>query len=139
MVSLRWDTEADLDLHLVIPGGSEIWANKINSFDPPPPGSGGDSNAYQAGGILDFDSNSNCNIDGRRLENIYWTQTPPSGHYIARVDTFSLCAAAQADWVLDVTLDGKSLGHAAGTGRDSDAALPHGAMAGVTAFTFDVP
>ena len=139
LVSLRWDTEADLDLHLVIPDGSEIWANKINSFNPPPPGSGGDPNGYQAGGILDFDSNANCNIDGRRLENIYWTQPPPSGHYIARVDTFSLCAATQADWQLDVTLGGKSLGHVSGTGRDSDAALPHGAMSGVTAITFDVP
>jgi hypothetical protein len=139
LVSLRWDTEADLDLHLVIPDGSEIWSNKINSFNAPPPGSGGDPNAWKAGGILDFDSNSSCNIDGRRLENIYWTQSPPSGHYIARVDTYSLCAANQADWQLDVTVAGKAVGRAFGTGRDSDAALPHGAMAGVTAFSFDVP
>jgi hypothetical protein len=139
LVSLRWDTEADLDLHLVIPGGSEIWANKINSYNPPPPGSGGAADAYLAGGILDYDSNSNCNIDGRRLENIYWTEPPPSGHYIARVDTFSLCGVPQADWVLEVSLGGKPLGRAIGTGRDSDAALPHGAMAGVTAFELDVP
>jgi uncharacterized protein YfaP (DUF2135 family) len=139
LVSLRWDTEADLDLHLVIPDGTEIWSNKINSFMPPPAGSGGDPNAWKAGGILDFDSNSNCNIDGRRLENIFWTQPPPSGHYIARVDTYSLCAAPQADWELEVTFHGQSLGRAYGTGRDSDAALPHGAMAGVTALTFAIP
>jgi hypothetical protein len=139
LVSLRWDTEADLDLHLVIPDGSEIWSNKINSYTPPQAGSGGDPNAWKAGGILDFDSNANCNIDGRRLENIFWTQPPPSGHYIARVDTYSLCAATQADWELVVTHNGQSLGRASGTGRDSDAALPHGAMAGVTALTFDIP
>jgi uncharacterized protein YfaP (DUF2135 family) len=138
LVSLRWDSEADLDLHLVTPDGTEIWSNKINSYSPPTTG-GGDPNAYKVGGILDFDSNADCNIDGRRLEDIYWTTAPPSGHYIARVDTYSLCSTIQADWQLAVTFNGKPLGRVAGVGRDSDAALPHGAMAGVTALTFDIP
>jgi hypothetical protein len=139
LVSLRWDTEADLDLHLVIPDGTEIWANKINSYTPPPPGTPTDPDAYKSGGILDVDSNSACAIDGRRLENIYWTQTPPSGHYVARVDIYSLCGVPQADWRLDVTLMDASLGIAGGTGRDSDAALTHGKGAGVTALEFDIP
>jgi hypothetical protein len=139
LVSLRWDTEADLDLHLVIPDGTEIWSDKINSFNPPPPGQMVDAGAYKSGGILDFDSNSNCVIDGRRLENIYWTETPPSGHYIARVDTWSLCGVPQANWHLDVTLNGNPLGSAAGSSLDSDAALPHGKGDGLTALQFDVP
>jgi hypothetical protein len=139
LVSLRWDTEADLDLHLVIPDGTEIWANKINSFDPPAPGQPTDPNGYKAGGILDEDSNSNCVIDGRRLENIFWTATPPSGHYTVRVDTWSLCGVPQADWHLAVTLDGVSIGAAAGQSLDSDAALPHGKGDGLTALGFDVP
>jgi len=139
VIGLKWDTESDLDLHLVIPDGSEIWANKINSFTPPPPGTPGDPNAYKSGGILDFDSNANCAIDGRRAENIFWTVAPPSGHYIARVDTYSLCGTPQANWQLDVTLNGTSLGRASGAGRDSDAALTHGRGAGVTALEFDIP
>ena len=139
LVSLRWDTEADLDLHLVIPDGTEIWSDKINSFMPPPPGQMVDAGAYKSGGILDFDSNSNCVIDGRRLENIYWTETPPSGHYIVRVDTWSLCGVPSANWHLEVTLNGNSLGSAAGTSLDSDAALPHGQGDGLTALQFDVP
>ena len=139
VVGLKWDSEADLDLHLLIPDGTEIWANKINSYTPPPPGTPGDPNAFKSGGILDFDSNANCQIDGRRAENVYWTMAPPSGHYIARVDTYSLCGVPQANWQLAVTLDGASLGRASGAGRDSDAALTHGRGAGVTALEFDIP
>jgi hypothetical protein len=139
VVGLKWDVEADLDLHLVIPDGTEIWANKINSFTPPPPGTPGDPNAFKSGGILDFDSNANCNIDGRRAENIYWTVAPPSGHYIARVDTYSLCGTPQANWQLAVDINGTSLGRAYGAGRDGDAALTHGRGAGVTALEFDIP
>jgi hypothetical protein len=139
VVGLKWDVEADLDLHLVIPDGTEIWANKINSFTPPPPGMPGDPNAFKSGGILDFDSNANCNIDGRRAENIFWTVAPPSGHYIARVDTYSLCGTPQANWQLAVDINGTSLGRAYGAGRDGDAALTHGRGAGVTALEFDIP
>jgi hypothetical protein len=139
LVSLRWDTEADLDLHLVIPDGTEIWANKINSYEPPAPGDPADPNGYLAGGILDEDSNSNCVIDGRRLENIFWSATPPSGHYIVRVDTWSLCGVPQANWHAAVTLNGAPAGSAAGQSLDSDAALPHGKGKGLTVLEFDVP
>ena len=37
-VSLRWDTESDLDLHLVLPGGIVVWSGNLNSYVPPPPG-----------------------------------------------------------------------------------------------------
>jgi hypothetical protein len=139
LVSLAWDAEADLDLHLVTPDGTEVWANKINSLPPPVPGQPGDPNGWKSGGILDYDSNGNCVIDGRRIENIYWTVQPPSGHYIARVDTYSMCGEVQANWKLSATLGDQNLGIASGWSRDSDAALPHGAGAGVKALEFDIP
>ena len=80
LVSLRWDTEADLDLHVVIPNGTvrsdddRIWSKPRR-----PPGQMVDAGAYKSGGILDFDSNANCVIDGRRQENVSWTVAPPSG------------------------------------------------------------
>lgn len=139
LVSLKWDTEADLDLHLVTPDGTEVWANKINSQPPPVPGQPSDPNGFKNGGILDFDSNGNCMIDGRREENIFWTVAPPSGHYIARVDTYSMCGEYIANWRLAVTFNDGNLGQASGFGRDSDAQLPHGAGQGVTALEFDIP
>ncbi|HEY2745494.1 MAG TPA: hypothetical protein VGL86_12750 [Polyangia bacterium] len=139
LVSLGWDTESDLDLHLVTPDGTEVWANKINSEPLPQPGDNSDPNGYKNGGILDFDSNANCVIDGRRLENVFWTVPPPSGHYIVRVDTWSLCAESWANWRVDVTLNGQSLGNAFGYSRPTDVELPHGIGAGVTALAFDIP
>jgi hypothetical protein len=137
LVSLRWDTEADLDLHLVIPSGVEIYSAKINSV--PRPDLTTPDDAYKAGGILDFDSNANCVIDGRRNENIFWTQTPPSGHYIARLETYSMCAEFQADWTLAVTQGDNTLGIVHGVSRDSDTLAKRGRGAGLTAFEFDIP
>jgi hypothetical protein len=133
-VSLAWDTEADLDLHLVTPTG-EVWAKRINSTPKPPPGTTPDPNAWKSGGILDFDSNGNCIIDGRRKENVYWTQPPPSGHYIARVDAFSLCGEADAIWTVTTSLGGMAQGRALPT----DTQFDHGEGAGVTALEFDIP
>jgi len=73
VVSLEWDTEADLDLHVVTPDGVEIWAGNINSYQAPPPGTPVDPAAWQAGGILDLDSNAGCVIDGRQ---IWWDVRP---------------------------------------------------------------
>jgi hypothetical protein len=139
LVSLRWDSEADLDLHLVLPDNTEIFSQKINSYQGPSAGQQAGPNDYLAGGILDFDSNATCIIDGRRVENIYWTQTPPSGHYIARVETYSLCAEPQAIWALSVTNGGTTLGVAHGLSRDTDTLPPRGRGAGLTAIEFDVP
>lgn len=139
LVSLGWDTEADIDLHLVTPSGTEVWANKIDSEPLPTPGGTTDPDGYKNGGILDYDSNANCIIDGRRLENIAWTVAPPSGHYIVRVDSWSLCGQSWANWRVAVTLSGQSLGTAFGYSRPTDEQLPHGVGGGVTALEFDVP
>ncbi len=139
VVSLRWDTEADLDLHVVDPDGVEIWKRNINSYEPPPPGEPVDPDAWKAGAILDLDSNAACVIDGRREENVIWKAAPPSGRYLVRVDTFSLCAEAFSDWWAEARLDGKRLGRAQGTSGESDAEQPHDRGAGVLALEFEVP
>ncbi|WP_394837279.1 hypothetical protein LVJ94_10270 [Pendulispora rubella] len=123
-VSLRWDTEADLDLHVVDARGVEIWKRNINSGD---------------GAILDFDSNAACLIDGRRRETVLWKTAPPAGHYIVRVDTFSLCQAQTARFRVEAARRGASLGAAEGLSTEADARFPHDRGAGVLALEFDVP
>lgn len=136
VISLSWDSNADLDLHVVDPSGSEVWARSISTNK----GTGGfDPNAAAKSGILDFDSNSMCVLDGRRRENVIWKQQPPSGRYLVRVDTWSLCGEPEAYWHVVARLDGKVVAEANGPSRDSDASLPHGAGAGALALQLDIP
>jgi hypothetical protein len=129
VVTLHWDTESDLDLHVVDPLGDEIFH--------------GDPQTFEAdGGIeaqLDWDSNANCIIDGRRQEDVVWTGIPPSGTYVVRVDTASLCGQAIANWTVTATLRGGQVGKASGVSLDSDTWGPHDRGAGLLAFSFDVP
>jgi hypothetical protein len=139
IITLSWDTEADLDLHVVDPAGIEIYKGNINSYAKPPPGTPVDPNAAKNGGILDFDSNANCVIDGRRAEHVTYASVPPSGHYMVRVDTFSLCDATSANWRVTAALDGKTLGTSIGESTDTDVQFSHDRGAGVLALEFDVP
>lgn len=140
-ISLRWDTESDLDLHVVVPGGPPpiVWSGNLNSYTPPQPGEPPDPGGPATGGILDFDSNSQCMIDGRREENVVWrgaTAIPPGGTYAVLVDTFSLCAAVTAHWTVDVYVDGTNAAHAEGTVTDGDTRGSHVASSGIRALDF---
>jgi hypothetical protein len=150
--SLNWDTNADLDLHLVmpdpmqdpsdptLPATIEVWAKAPTAL--PPNSAGWDDATVATAGKLDFDSNANCVIDGRRQENIIFPAgtTPPSGHYIVRVETFSMCGQAAAQWRVDVTTpNGPFRNPATWESTDADARPPHGLGAGRLALDFDYP
>lgn len=140
VISLTWDDEADLDLHVVDPHGVEIWKRNINSYEPPPPGASPEApNTPHPGGVLDFDANAACVQDGRHAENLVYADKPPSGHYVARVDTFSLCKAAGARWRVEGFVDGASIGAAEGASTDYDTRFSHDRGAGVLALELDVP
>jgi len=139
-ISLRWDTEADLDLHVVVPGDPPVivWSGNLNSYVPPAPGEPEDPNGAATGGVLDFDSNSQCLIDGRREENVVWRgiAVPPAGSYSVLVDTFSLCAATTAHWTVDAFVESGLAGHAEGTVTDADTRGDHIASSGLRALVF---
>ena len=155
--TLTWDTEADLDLHVVIPNPSnpsspiEIW-NRVPVGLPPlgPADPPYDSATAAAAPYLDMDSNANCVIDGRRQENVIFSLppadgsfvpiAPPPGEYIVRVDTFSMCGQAAAQWELQVsTPDGWVVNPATWESTDSDTRGDHGAGAGRLAVDFTLP
>jgi hypothetical protein len=150
VISLTWDTNADLDLHVLAPNANdpatpiEIWSKAPVGLPPHVPGdpplTGADLAAAQAAaGKLDFDSNANCVIDGRRQEDVVFTQGPPPGDYVIRVDTFSLCGQPDAQWQVSAALgDGTPAGSARWEAVDADTRGSHGAGAGRTAFTFTI-
>jgi hypothetical protein len=140
VISLSWDNQADLDLHVLLPSGIEIFKRNPTEYDRPPPSAGPPPpNAPLDGGYLDRDSNARCVFDGQRSENVIWTEAPPTGHYLVRVDTFSLCGAPSSPWRLEAVLDGVRIGGAQGTSTDNDLRFAHNRGAGVLALELDVP
>jgi hypothetical protein len=139
VISLSWDTNADLDLHVVDPDGVEIWARNINSYQPPPPGEPIDPLAWMRGGILDFDSNAGCLVDGRRQENVVFAEAAPSGTYVVRVDPAALCGEAYARWKVAVNLADEAVSQATGVFVDASTRGKHGPGDGLEVLTFEVP
>ena len=92
-VALAWDTDADVDLHVIDPGGNEIyWADRNSP----------------TGGQLDLDSNAACAGDNVRNENITWaTGTAPVGTYIVRVDYWSSCNVSSTNYTVLVNNGGE--------------------------------
>ena len=91
-VTLSWDTEADVDLHVVDPRGEEIYYGHKQSA---------------SGGELDLDSNAGCTSDGIRNENIVWpVGRAPRGVYTVRVDYWSNCGVAQTNYTVRINNGG---------------------------------
>jgi len=135
VVTLTWDTESNLDLYVVDPGGAEIYWNNQSS-QPPFSFDQTDGGSY---GHIDYDSNANCVIDGLRREDAIWPNPPPPGQYRVRVDAPSLCGQPIANWTVRVVLRGQSIAEASGVALNADTMGSHGAGAGVLALQFVVP
>lgn len=89
-VSVTWDSDADVDLHVVEPGGSEIYYGNPNSG---------------TGGELDIDANAACSVSGLTQENIGWAPgSAAPGTYIVRVDYWDACGAVETNYIVTVSL-----------------------------------
>jgi hypothetical protein len=151
-VRLGWNTNADLDLHVVVPVAAaspldpsapteiEVWANNPSSLPPRPVFNPYTPEEIANGGLLDFDSNASCIIDGRRQENVAWGAAPPPGLYTVRVDASSMCGEVQAQWQIDVFLAGNPVPvrSAYGEAVDGDTRFSHTEGAGVLALQFQI-
>lgn len=150
VVSLSWDSDADLDLHMNIPAAlpgspvptTEIWSGRISNNTSTPPN--------RSAATLDFDSNAGCVLDNKRVENIVIPENPPNGHYVVRVDTANLCGQVAARWRVALLVDGVLQREARGVAVGADGYPAQGTdlkfgqdkragteTAGVTALEFD--
>jgi len=119
-VTLSWDANSDVDLHVVEPGGEETYYARRTS---------------PSGGHLDLDSNAGCQIDGVRNENISWPEgRAPRGVYSVRVDYWSSCGVAATNYTVRINNGGSVqivTGSFAGPGDQG------GAGSGFTVATFE--
>ena len=113
VISLAWDSGADLDLHLVAPDGIELDAQNPTTATP--------AQLMMAGGMvpegtgyLDRDSNGSCVEDGYREEDVVFPTYPAPGTYVVRVDMFSSCGAPAANFTVTVRVNGIAKGKFSG-------------------------
>jgi uncharacterized protein YfaP (DUF2135 family) len=84
-ISVSWDSEADVDLHVIEPSGEEIYFADTLS---------------ETGGMLDLDA---LCFDEVRNENITWASgTAPRGRYVVRLVYYNECFAEQTNYVVTV-------------------------------------
>lgn len=119
-VSISWDTNADVDLHVVEPSGEEIYFADRTSA---------------TGGELDLDSNVGC-VAGPQNENITWNDSAPSGTYTVRVVYFSDCGHANTNYVVTVRREGYAVQTYNGTLSAPGTGGGAGAGIEVTTFSF---
>jgi hypothetical protein len=86
MISLQWDDNFDVDLHVVTPDGIDISAKPpIDSqFDGGAPGAGGPT--------IDRDSLRGCVPDGFRQEDVVFQSPPAPGTYRIYAKPFASCS-----------------------------------------------
>jgi hypothetical protein len=90
-ITLSFDRLHDLDLHVIEPGGEEIWF---------------DRKVTATGGVLDLDSGENCVQSPANAENIFWPPGgAPAGTYQVKVQNFQQCSAGPIDYTVRVAYD----------------------------------
>jgi hypothetical protein len=106
VLSLEWDTDADLDLHLT--GPLELGMSEVYPKQPSTAAFDGVANKFPPGtGLLDRDSEARCVRDGFRREDVVWNShetgatalgPPVPGNYLIRVDMFDACGQGYANF-----------------------------------------
>lgn len=107
-LTLEWASEADLDLRVVEPDGTEIsW----------------ETTSSPSGGALDLDSNARC-APGPAVEHIVWPEgAAPEGEYTVRIDGFDFEAddgssCGGGDYTLTIDVGGEETVHEGTVGQD---------------------
>ena len=100
-ITLRWEGNADYDLHVIEPDGTEIDYTNRGPTD--------------SGGRLDVDSNIGCTDNGG-VENVYWEDgAMPDGHYTVKVVGYSVDGCEGGEYELVVKVRGEEVLNETGT------------------------
>ncbi len=102
VATLGWDNNADVDLQIVLPNGTQV--DRKHPATLPLDADGG---AIPGTGTLEHDSNANCIPDGRRQEMFIWPTDFPTGTYMAKADLFTACGEPGANFVFNFYLGGE--------------------------------
>jgi hypothetical protein len=109
VISLEWDANVDADLYVETPDGVLLGGKNVNT------------QSSSGAGILDFDSNANCTIDGRRRESAVWSATAPPGRYRVLAALAQTCGLESTRFTVTARASGQPLGAAQGALFASDA------------------
>ena len=113
-VTVSWDSDADLDLHVADPSGAEVFYG---------------STVVDSGGVLNLVAGYPCGEDIVRNEHIAWAfDSPPPGIYEVRVSHYLSCDAPETNYIVSIynhghrttfsgTFTGPGGDSARGTGR----------------------
>jgi hypothetical protein len=106
-ITLTWESDADLDLHVTEPSGDEI------SYSDPGP--------TETGGQLDVDSNIGCENDGS-VENVFWPEGDmPLGEYTVEVHGFTVDGCGGGDYTITAKVEGEEVLNETGSvGEDEE-------------------
>jgi hypothetical protein len=95
-VTLRWSTEADLDLAVTDPLGEQV-----NVGNP----------EVASGGLLDVDANRACtDLTNAPVENIVWASNPPPGEYDIMVSISDDCGSGEGPHDFTLVVRGDAIG-----------------------------
>ena len=90
-ISMLWDSQDDLDLHVFTPDGSEIYYG----------------NRDAQGGNLDIDANAGGNMMDNPVENVYFS-APAGGTYMVRIKDYSDRSEGTTNYIVRITVGGQS-------------------------------
>src|SRR5258708_159242 len=98
VISLQWDTNFDVDLHVLTPDGADVNAKSHPIDETLEGGATLDPKAPR----IDRDSLGSCTADGLRQEDLVFQNPPASGTYDIYADPFAACGQTSVRFRLTV-------------------------------------
>ncbi len=89
-ISMLWDSDDDLDLHVFTPDSSEIYYN----------------NRQAQGGYLDIDANTASNMMADPVENVYFT-SPATGDYWIYLNDYEDRSDGPTNFIVRIIINGE--------------------------------
>ncbi len=101
VISLKWDTNVDLDLQVRTPSGRLVDPKHPTELHPNDAGTIPSDSA-----AIDRDSNAACAVDGARTENLVWKSgdAPEHGFYTVYANLFDACKQASVRFTVTLYL-----------------------------------